>query len=123
MNIQLELQYLDASSENMVDFYKISDNGAFSKVIYNVVGENAIWSYDANTKKLSISGNGELYVDSSKKERFPLSSTSYFSGSALDGAWRALTMNGALLMKELQVYQIMDLQFFLVLIQFCCQKL
>lgn len=49
-----------ASSGNMVDFYSIdASNGKFSKVTYQVAGENATWYLDKNGK-LTITGSGAI---------------------------------------------------------------
>ena len=76
-----------ASNANMVNFYSIdAETGAFSKKVYRVAGENATWKFEENV--LTISGTGEMFVDSKVHYRYPVSSTSGgFGYSSSDNAW------------------------------------
>ncbi len=75
------------SSSNMVDFYSIdTETGAFNKKVYRVAGENAAWDLKEGT--LTISGTGEMSVDTEVHFRHPVSSTSGgFSYSSSDNTW------------------------------------
>lgn len=82
-----------ASNSNMVNFYTIdSQSGSFSKKAYRVAGENAIWELKDGT--MTISGTGEISVDTDVHFRYPLSSPvnsySYYSS---DNAWKAIRDN------------------------------
>lgn len=81
-----------ASNANMVNFYTIdAETGEFSKRVYRVAGENAIWSLDDGV--LTISGTGEMSMDMEPHYRAPVSTTatwiSYLGGSV----WGAVSEN------------------------------
>ena len=80
-----------ASNENMVNFYTIDANtGAFNKVMYRVAGENATWNLDDNGV-LTISGTGDMFVDTEVRYRHALSSTAGgASYSSSDNAWKPI---------------------------------
>lgn len=81
-----------ASNANMVNFYAINaETGEFSKRVYRVAGENAIWSLDDGV--LTISGTGEMSMDMEPHYRAPVSTSatwiSYLGGSV----WGAVSEN------------------------------
>ena len=79
-----------ASNENMVNFYIIDgNNGNFSKKINRVAGENITWKLDNGL--LTLSGTGDITVDTKAKHRRPVSSTARsHSYSSSDNAWKTI---------------------------------
>lgn len=100
-----------ASSSNMVDFYWIdANNGKFEKKIYRVAGESAEWSIKNGV--LTITGTGEINVDTEEHYRYPLSSTgggySYYSE---DNVWKNIKSNIKKIVVEKGITKIPDEEF------------
>ncbi|MCH5268655.1 MAG: leucine-rich repeat domain-containing protein [Lachnospiraceae bacterium] len=79
-----------ASNANMVNFYTIdAATGGFGKKVYRVAGENATWELVDDV--LTISGTGDISVDTQAHYRRPVS---YVSGgfyySSNDNAWKPI---------------------------------
>lgn len=79
-----------ASNANMVNFYSINaETGAFSKRVHRVAGEEATW--DLKKGVLTISGAGDMAVDTEENSRHPISSVSgAFVHSSSDNVWKPI---------------------------------
>lgn len=79
-----------ASNSNMVNFYTIdAQSGKFSKKKYRTVGDNATWTL--NNGVLTISGTGDINIDTEANPRKPVSSTSnYLIYSSSDNSWKPI---------------------------------
>lgn len=79
-----------ASNSNMVNFYAIdAQSGKFSKKEYHVAGDNATWKL--NNGILTISGTGDINIDTEANHRNPVSSTAdYFVYYSSDNSWKPI---------------------------------
>ena len=79
-----------ASNENMVDFYTIDSNTTkLSKVMYRVVGDNAIWNLSKDGT-LTISGSGNITASIEGTGKGPLSTTSTFFQTTGGNSWNPI---------------------------------